>query len=71
MRIYRLESLSTQMGSEGFLFFTSMVAAPKKASQLRRIAKDYEIIIDTLEFKPTLKGILGLLWRVASHPNNG
>lgn len=70
--IYRIEILSSDMGSEGFVFVPSKAEASRVRSEY--VAQGYDegdIRVDSFTVPRTKAEVLALLGRVASHPDNG
>lgn len=75
MKVYRLEFFDPEDASMGFEFFTSRRAMLQQATKWQRQEVDGDEIYwsraSVHEFRLTKKGVIALLKRVATHPDNG
>jgi hypothetical protein len=81
MTIYRLESCSCHMGSEGFTYFRNQAELQAAVSELKAagyteeeggcVSADAGYTIETAQTPRTKADIVELLNRWAAHPDNG
>lgn len=73
MKLYRVEPRDDFDESQGFTYFSSKREALKFKRECEEDAphNSTEIVVDEIEFEMNKKGILRLLHRWASHPDNG
>ena len=71
MKLYRVSYKSKTDGHTGYTWHTSEQAAKSSAYQFRKGDSDKNSKVETVEFEPNRAGILKLLDKVATHPDNG